>query len=189
MEKLESAMDTLFINQPLEKSSPEFSNPATNNSLMPAYPTDEKAMPYTSRLRKQRMVVSAILSSGNFEQQRMVLHNVLIDPQVINLASSIGNNAEEALVNRNIVCNMKRYLQHAQLSTRGRKSNNKRAALNVICSAIVGTPTRTPTSTTSSSRSKSNVTSPGSRRACRALGISMRSVARERAPSARKIMC
>ena len=86
MEKLESAMDTLFINQPLEKSSPELSKPAINKSSIPACPIDEKAMPYTSRLRKQRMVVSAILSSGNFEQQRMVLHTVLIDPKVINLA-------------------------------------------------------------------------------------------------------
>ena len=137
MAKLESAMDSLSIEKQSQQKSPEHDN----SSIQP-YPLQLNAIPRSSRFRKTSSIISAILSTGSFEQQRLILHHVLIDPKVCRLASSIGTNPEEAMVSRNIVTNMRRYLSHANLSSRGRVSNNKRAALNVICSAVIGTPTR-----------------------------------------------
>ena len=199
MDKLESAMDSLSIEKQSEKTSPE-----PDNSSMQPYPLDLNAIPRSTKFCKTSSIVTAILSTGSFEQQRLILHHVLIDPKVIRLATSIGTNPEEAQVARNIVTNMRRYLSHAKLSSRGRVSNNKRAALNVICSAVIGTPTRsskrlfaTPAEQNDGEESATNrkerapyrTTSPGTRSTFRALGIPMRSVATVRAPSNRKKMC
>ena len=193
MTKLESAMDRLAINQASESAMEEKELKHNGPPKIPwksctqPYPLDENAYNYRSRFHYKTKIIKALTSHGTFEQQRLVLHHVLVDPKVINLASSIGTNIEEARVHRNIVGNMQRYLKHAKLYSRGRITDNKRAALNVICAAAVGTPPRptrpTPTtrSTTSQSKGRKN-----SRSLLGVLGVPYRCAAIDRASTTRK---
>ena len=147
MSKLELAMDTLGIEKTPETSTDSKSPTHPPKKIMPAYPLNENAWGYRKMRYYKEKVIKALSGCGNFEQQRLVLHHVLLDPKVINVATSIGTNIKEAHLNRTIVGNMRRYLEHANISNRGpgRIANNKRAALNVICAAVVGTPPRGPT--------------------------------------------
>lgn len=122
--KLESVMDTLVINQQSEEPNGTDPPSIQLKFCMSLYHIDEDAWNYDCKTYYKKKVIKALTAFENFEQQRLVLHHVLVDPKVINLASSIGTNLEEASVHRTIVGNMRHYLNHAKLSSRCRITNN-----------------------------------------------------------------
>ena len=63
MDKLKSAMDSLSIEKQSEKPSPE-----SEKSLMQPYPLQLNTIPRSSRNCQSRQIVTAILSTGTFEQ-------------------------------------------------------------------------------------------------------------------------
>ena len=90
----------------------------------------------------KRRVINQINTAGSFEQQRLVLNAALTDLLVVNVASSIGVNLEEAAVHRDILINMRNYLQRARTTTNknNKIGNNRRMLVNAICTAAIKTP-------------------------------------------------
>ena len=89
-----------------------------------------------------KRLVDQITTAGSFEQQRLVLIAALTDPLVVNVASSIGINLEEAAVHRDIIINTRSYLRRAKTTTNKNHKigNNKCMLVNAICTAAIKTP-------------------------------------------------
>jgi len=95
-----------------------------------------------SKHNYKRRLINKITTAGSFEQQRLVLNAAITDPLVVNVASSIGVNLEEAAVHRDILINMRTCLQRARTTTNknNKIGNNRRMLVNAIFTAAIKTP-------------------------------------------------
>ena len=64
--------------------------------------------------------MNQLTSRFSFEQQRLVLLATLTDPQVVNVASSLGVNVEEASVHRAICYSIRKQLKKPERETRAK---------------------------------------------------------------------
>jgi len=98
---------------------------------IPVAPKDTAASILAENRRKnyfKRKLVEHLTTVGSFEQQRLVLMSTLTDPKVVNVASSLGVNLEEARVHRDICHSIRKYMRMAR--TRDKKGQNFKVSAN-----------------------------------------------------------
>lgn len=91
---------------------------------------------------EKRKVIKAFRTTGSFEQRRLVLLHFLSDPEIRDIASSIGVNLREVRVARHILQCYRKLLNRSQTNTNknGRLIHIKRAMVHSLSVAASKTP-------------------------------------------------
>ena len=97
--------------------------------------------------RAKKKVLKALVAIGTLEQRRLILLQVLSDPSIRNLSSSIGINMKETKLGQQFLQCARRLVGRTQNSSnnykgRCRTSIVKRLVVKALCLCLVPTPTK-----------------------------------------------